>query len=63
MHLSPGQDLGGFATEDLVRELTNRNALPRCRCGKWGTRISAWDEDGYTLRCAGCLKSILKCRC
>ena len=37
--------------------------MPRCPCGKWGTYVGNYDEDGYTLRCSGCLRSILKCRC
>lgn len=50
-------------TEELVRELTQRGALPRCKCSKWGTYLGTYDRDGYTLRCAGCLKAIAKCTC
>jgi hypothetical protein len=52
-----------LSTDELVRELTRRNALPRCRCGKWQTYMGAWDRDGYTVRCHGCLLSIARCRC
>lgn len=55
--------LAEATTEELQAELLRRGALPRCRCGKWNTRIFAWDRDGYTLRCTGCLKAIDKCRC
>ena len=52
-----------MSTEDLVKELTKRGALPRCRCGKWRTYIGIYDRDGNTLRCHGCLRAIDKCRC
>lgn len=50
-------------TEELAAELSRRGALSRCRCGKWQTYMGAWDEDGYTIRCHGCLRAIGKCRC
>jgi hypothetical protein len=50
-------------TEELLAELGRRGAMPRCGCGKWGTRVFAWDADGYTLRCSGCLRAIARCRC
>lgn len=55
--------LSEASDEQLIAELSRRGALPRCPCGKWGTKVSAWDQDGYTLRCCGCMKSIAKCRC
>lgn len=55
--------LGAVSTDALVDELTRRSALPRCRCGKWSTYIGAYDRDGRTLRCHGCLRSIARCRC
>jgi hypothetical protein len=51
------------STDDLVKELTRRNALPRCSCGRWRTYLGAYDRDGYTLRCFGCLRAIASCRC
>jgi hypothetical protein len=56
-------DLGNATDDELVRELTKRNALPRCPCGRWQTYIGAWDSDGKTLRCHGCLKAIARCTC
>jgi hypothetical protein len=47
---------------DLVAELNRRNALP-CRCGRWQTYMGAYDQDGYTLRCRGCLLVIARCTC
>jgi len=55
-----GRDL---TTEELVRELSRRGAMPRCRCGKWQTYIGVWDRRGNTLRCHGCLRAIDECRC
>lgn len=50
-------------TDELVKELQRRQALPRCRCGRWQTYLGAYDRDGYTLRCYGCLRAIGGCRC
>ena len=36
----------GTSTSDLVADLTRRQALPRCSCGKWGTYVGAYDADG-----------------
>ena len=52
-----------LSTAELVAELTGRGALPRCKCDKWGTYLGAYDRDGYTLRCHGCLRSIERCTC
>lgn len=52
-----------LTTQELVDELTRRGDMPRCRCGRWRTYIGAYDADGKTLRCAGCLRAIAKCRC
>jgi len=56
-------DLGDKSTQELVDELSRRGDMPRCRCGRWQTYIGAWDADGKTLRCHGCLKAIAKCWC
>lgn len=56
-------DLSSESTEALVSELTRRNALPRCRCGRWQTYLGIYDSDGYTLRCHGCLRAIARCTC
>lgn len=55
--------IADFSDQELVAELTKRGSLPRCRCGKWLTYLGAYDSDGYTLRCHGCLRSILWCAC
>jgi hypothetical protein len=56
-------DVAKATTDELVRELSRRGAMPRCRCGKWQTYVGIWDHDGNTLRCRGCLKAIARCRC
>lgn len=56
-------DLTSASTTDLVRELTRRNALPPCGCGKWQTYVGVYDSDGYTLRCYGCVRAIARCTC
>lgn len=56
-------DLSNATTEELAAELTRRNALPRCQCGKWKTYMGAYDRDGYTLRCRGCLRATARCTC
>ena len=52
-----------LSTDQLVKELSRRGALPQCRCQKWQTYIGRWDAGGNTLRCHGCLKAVAKCRC
>jgi hypothetical protein len=56
-------DIKAIPTDALLAELNRRGAGPRCRCGKWGTYIGAYDADGMTIRCHGCLKSIARCTC
>ncbi|MBM0206664.1 hypothetical protein JNW90_29365 [Micromonospora sp. STR1s_5] len=56
-------DLSAVSTDALAAELTRRGAMPRCRCGRWRTYLGAYDRDGYTLRCRGCLRAIGRCRC
>ncbi len=51
------------STAELVAELTRRQALPGCRCGKWQTYVGAYDSDGYTVRCHGCRRASGKCTC
>lgn len=57
------RDLTDVPTEELAKELTRRDALPGCKCGKWQTYIGAYDADGYTIRCHGCLRAIARCTC
>lgn len=57
------EQLRDLSTTALVDELTRRRALPACPCGKWTTYLGAYDRDGYTLRCHGCLRAIDKCSC
>lgn len=56
-------DASQLSTEQLVQELTRRGDMPRCGCGRWQTYIGAYDQDGRTLRCHGCLRAVAKCRC
>lgn len=56
-------DLSQATDEELTAELSRRGSMPRCKCGKWQTYIGAYDADGKTLRCHGCLKAIAKCWC
>ena len=56
-------DLSTVPTEDLAAELARRQAMPRCRCSRWQTYLGAYDRDGYTLRCRGCRRSIIRCGC
>lgn len=36
---------------------------PCCRCKRWQTYMGVYDQDGYTLRCYGCLRAIARCTC
>ncbi|MEV2236686.1 hypothetical protein [Micromonospora sp. NPDC049891] len=56
-------DLSQATTQELADELTQRSALPRCGCGRWRTYLGAYDHDGYTLRCRGCLRAVGRCLC
>jgi hypothetical protein len=56
-------DLSEISTEALAAELTRRQALPQCPCGRWQTYMGAYDSDGYTVRCHGCLRAIGRCTC
>lgn len=50
-------------TDQLVQELSRRQALPPCTCRKWQTYMGTYDRDGYALRCHGCLRAIASCTC
>ena len=50
-------------TAELLAELQTRDAMPRCRCRKWSTYVGAYDADGNTLRCHGCLRAVARCTC
>ena len=56
-------DLSGASNEELAPEMARRQILPPCRCRKWQTYLGAYDSDGYTLRCHGCLRAIARCTC
>ena len=56
-------DVSSATTQELVDELTRRGVLPRCGCGRWKTYLGGYDEDGYTLRCRGCLRAPARCTC
>jgi hypothetical protein len=49
--------------DELLAEVGRRGLSPRCRCGRWQTYLGAYDRDGMTWRCHGCLRAIDKCRC
>lgn len=49
--------------DELLAELARRNQSFRCTCGKWRAYMGAYDSDGYTLRCHGCLRAVGKCTC
>jgi hypothetical protein len=49
--------------DELLAEVARRGLSPRCRCGRWQTYLGAYDRDGMTWRCHGCLRAIDKCRC
>lgn len=57
------RDLSDVPLEELERELQRRRGTERCLCKKWNAYMGTYDSDGYTLRCHGCLRSVLKCRC
>jgi hypothetical protein len=57
------EPLESASTDDLVKELSRRGALPPCTCRKWQTYMGVYDRDGYTLRCHGCLRAIGNCTC
>lgn len=56
-------DIRTATNEELAAELSRRGAMPGCKCKKWQTYMGAYDHDGYTLRCHGCLRAVGKCRC
>lgn len=56
-------DLIGCTNDELMAEMTRRGLAPRCTCNRWDTYIGAYDHDGYTWRCHGCLRSIRRCSC
>jgi hypothetical protein len=51
--------------EELSRKakLFDQATISRCRCGKWKTYFGNYDEDGFTLRCSGCLRAVHRCTC
>jgi len=56
-------DLSRVPLAELEAELQRRRGHDRCPCGKWTAYMGAYDSDGYTLRCHGCLRAVGKCRC
>ncbi len=57
------RDLSNASIDELAEELSRRGALPGCRCGRWQTYMGIYDNDGYTLRCHGCLRAVGRCTC
>jgi len=56
-------NLTSATTDALIDELARRGTTPRCRCQRWRTYLGAYDHDGWTWRCRGCLRAIAKCTC
>jgi hypothetical protein len=56
-------ELSEATDEELIAEITRRGRNPRCRCQRWQTYLGAYDSDGYTWRCRGCLRAVDKCTC
>ena len=56
-------DLSHVLLAELEAELERRRGAERCRCRKWTTYMGAYDKDGYTRRCHGCLRSVGNCTC
>jgi hypothetical protein len=56
-------DLSQVPLAELEAELQRRRGSERCGCGKWGTYLGAYDSDGYTRRCHGCLRATGRCTC
>jgi hypothetical protein len=57
-------DLRHISDDDLVAEVLRRGGLGDCpTCRKWQTYMGAYDRDGWTLRCHGCVRAIARCSC
>jgi len=56
-------DLSDVPLDELEREVQRRRGPEPCSCGKWQTYMGAYDKDGYTRRCGGCLRAVARCRC
>jgi len=56
-------DLSRVPLDELERELQRRRGTERCPCGRWTAYMGAYDADGYTLRCHGCLRAVGRCTC
>jgi hypothetical protein len=56
-------NLSGASTDELVAELMNRGGAPCPSCKKWQVYVGAYDRDGVTLRCHGCLRAVGSCTC
>jgi hypothetical protein len=56
-------DLEQVPTQELAAELVRRGVMPQCRCHRWYTYLGRYDQDGYTIRCGGCLRAIWRCTC
>jgi hypothetical protein len=56
-------EVSSASNEELIAELARRGANPRCTCQRWQTYLGAYDRDGYTWRCRGCLKATARCTC
>lgn len=50
------------STAALAAELVRRVG-EACPCRRWSTYMGAYDADGYTVRCHGCLRAIARCTC
>lgn len=64
--------LDDYSSGELLDELNRRGDMPRplkanygmCgTCRKWAAYMGAYDADGHTLRCHGCLRAVGRCTC
>jgi hypothetical protein len=58
-------NLSDCTNEELAEELMRRHdALGRCvTCHRWNAYLGRYDEDGFTVRCHGCLRAVVRCTC
>ena len=61
-HLTDEELIAEVKARGLESYVQKEQWCPTCR-GKWKTYIGAYDRDGTTLRCHGCLKAVGKCTC
>lgn len=60
--------LDDYSSSELLDEIERRGDKPKanygmCACGKWAAYLGAYDADGLTVRCHGCLRAVGRCMC